>query len=64
MQPVIYCLIGGLVLLAVIFLATALKIVPEYKRLVVFGHNFERCGKENNCQQHQPPNQTDRKSVV
>ena len=36
MQPVIYCLIGGLVLLAVIFLATALKIVPEYKRLVVF----------------------------
>jgi len=36
MQPVIYCLIGGLLLLAVIFLATALKIVPEYKRLVVF----------------------------
>ncbi len=36
MEPVIYCLIGGLIILAIIFLASALKIVPEYKRLVVF----------------------------
>jgi len=31
-----YCLIGVVVLAALVFLATALKIVPEYQRLVVF----------------------------
>jgi len=30
------CLVVGVVVLLVIFLAAAIKIVPEYKRLVVF----------------------------
>ncbi|MHC1740181.1 MAG: SPFH domain-containing protein [Anaerolineaceae bacterium] len=34
--PVLYCLIIGVFILLVIFLAAAIKIVPEYKRLVVF----------------------------
>ena len=33
---VVYCLIGIVVLIALMFLASALKIVPEYQRLVVF----------------------------
>ncbi|MRR52514.1 MAG: SPFH/Band 7/PHB domain protein, partial [Rhodocyclaceae bacterium] len=32
----VYCLFGFVVLLLVIFLATAIKIVPEYQRVVVF----------------------------
>ena len=32
----ILCIIGGIVLLLVIFLANAIRIVPEYQRLVVF----------------------------
>ncbi len=37
MNPtVLICLIVGVVVLLIIFLAAALKIVPEYKRLVVF----------------------------
>ncbi len=32
----IYCLIGAVVLLVVVFLAAAIKIVPEYRRVVVF----------------------------
>lgn len=32
----IYCLIGAVILLVVIFLASAIKIVPEYRRVVVF----------------------------
>ncbi len=35
-QVLVYCLIGVAVLLVFIFLATAIKIVPEYKRVVVF----------------------------
>ncbi len=35
-MEVVYCLIGVVVLGALIFLGTALKIVPEYQRLVVF----------------------------
>ncbi len=30
------CLIGGVVVLALIFIASAIKIIPEYQRLVVF----------------------------
>ena len=30
------CLIGGVLLVALVFLATAIRIVPEYQRLVVF----------------------------
>jgi len=30
------CLIGVLIVLVIVFLATAIKIVPEYKRVVVF----------------------------
>ena len=33
---VIYCLIGVIVLIVLVFLASALKIVAEYQRLVVF----------------------------
>lgn len=33
---IIYCLIGVIVLIVLVFLASALKIVPEYQRLVVF----------------------------
>ncbi len=33
---VVYCLIGFVFLMAVIFLASALKVVPEYQRLVLF----------------------------
>ena len=36
MNYVIYCVIGGLFLLAFMFLANAIKIMPEYQRLVVF----------------------------
>ncbi len=36
MSTLIYCLIGVVVLVALVFLSTALKIVPEYQRLVVF----------------------------
>jgi regulator of protease activity HflC (stomatin/prohibitin superfamily) len=32
----VYCLVGFVFVLAVIFLASALKVVPEYQRLVVF----------------------------
>ncbi len=32
----VYCLVGIIVLLLIIFLATAIKIVPEYQRVVVF----------------------------
>ena len=35
-MEVIYCLIGFVVLIALVFLATAIKIVPEFQRLVVF----------------------------
>ncbi len=35
-QVLVYCLIGVAVLLLFIFLATAIKIVPEYRRVVVF----------------------------
>jgi regulator of protease activity HflC (stomatin/prohibitin superfamily) len=30
------CLIGGVVLIVFVFLANAIRIVPEYQRLVVF----------------------------
>jgi regulator of protease activity HflC (stomatin/prohibitin superfamily) len=37
MDPtVLWCLVAGLAVLFVIFIAAALKVVPEYKRLVVF----------------------------
>jgi regulator of protease activity HflC (stomatin/prohibitin superfamily) len=36
MDPVILCLIGVVVLLGVAFIVSAIKIVPEYQRLVVF----------------------------
>ncbi len=36
MNPVLICSVIGVVVLLVIFLAAAIKIVPEYKRLVVF----------------------------
>ncbi len=32
----VYCLIGAVLILLVIFLAAAIKIVPEYRRIVVF----------------------------
>ena len=32
----VFCLIGGVVLVALVLLATAIRIVPEYERLVVF----------------------------
>ena len=32
----IYCLIGAVLMLLVVFLAAAIKIVPEYRRIVVF----------------------------
>ena len=32
----IYCLIGAVLILLVVFLAAAIKIVPEYRRIVVF----------------------------
>lgn len=35
-QVLIYCLIGGVILLLVVFIASAIKIVPEYRRIVVF----------------------------
>jgi regulator of protease activity HflC (stomatin/prohibitin superfamily) len=35
-STVIYCLIGGVVVLAIIMLASAIRVVPEYVRLVVF----------------------------
>jgi regulator of protease activity HflC (stomatin/prohibitin superfamily) len=35
-QYVIYCLVGGVVVLAIILLASAIRVVPEYMRLVVF----------------------------
>lgn len=35
-MEVVYCLIGFVVLIALVFLATAIKIVPEFQRLVVF----------------------------
>ncbi len=36
MSPVLICLVIGFVVVLLIFLAAAIKIVPEYKRLVVF----------------------------
>ncbi len=36
MSPVLLCLVIGVAVLLIIFLAAAIKIVPEYKRLVVF----------------------------
>jgi regulator of protease activity HflC (stomatin/prohibitin superfamily) len=33
---VVLCLVGGIIVLAVILLASAIKVVPEYMRLVVF----------------------------
>src|SRR5512141_327920 len=36
MNYVALCVVGGLALLLVIFLANAIRIVPEYQRLVVF----------------------------
>ena len=37
MDPIlIYCLFGAVILALVVFLATAIKIVPEYQRVVVF----------------------------
>ncbi len=35
-MELVYCLIGVVVLAALVFLSSALKIVPEYQRLVVF----------------------------
>lgn len=35
-QVLIYCLIGIVLILLVVFLAAAIKIVPEYRRVVVF----------------------------
>lgn len=32
----VFCLIGGVVLIGLIFIASAIRIVPEYQRLVVF----------------------------
>lgn len=32
----VYCLIGVIILLGLVFLVSAIKIVPEYQRLVVF----------------------------
>jgi len=32
----IYCLIGVAIILVVVFFAAAIKIVPEYRRIVVF----------------------------
>lgn len=36
MSPVLICLVIGVVVVLLVFLASAIKIVPEYKRLVVF----------------------------
>ena len=36
MEPVVLCGIGGLLLVGFLFLAQAIRIVPEYQRLVVF----------------------------
>lgn len=35
-QITVLCLVGAVILVAVVFLANAIRIVPEYKRLVVF----------------------------
>ena len=35
-MELVYCLIGVIVLALIVFLATAIKIVPEYQRVVVF----------------------------
>lgn len=32
----IYCLVGVAIILLVVFFAAAIKIVPEYRRIVVF----------------------------
>jgi regulator of protease activity HflC (stomatin/prohibitin superfamily) len=34
--PLLFCLIGGVLVAAVIFIGSAIRIVPEYRRLVVF----------------------------
>ncbi len=36
MESYVYCLIGFVALMVIIFLAMAIKVVPEYKRVVVF----------------------------
>ena len=36
MDPLILCFFGGVLVLLVVFLASAIKIVPEFQRLVVF----------------------------
>ena len=36
LTPLVACLIGVLIIIVLIFLASAIKIVPEYKRVVVF----------------------------
>jgi regulator of protease activity HflC (stomatin/prohibitin superfamily) len=35
-NPVLLCLVGGVILIGLIFLGSAVKVVPEYQRLVVF----------------------------
>jgi regulator of protease activity HflC (stomatin/prohibitin superfamily) len=34
--PLLFCLIGGVLVAAVVFIGSAIRIVPEYRRLVVF----------------------------
>jgi regulator of protease activity HflC (stomatin/prohibitin superfamily) len=36
MEPFVLCLFGGVIVLLIVFLASAIKIVPEFQRLVVF----------------------------
>ena len=36
MDPVLLCLLGGALVLLVVFFASAIKVVPEFQRLVVF----------------------------
>jgi len=36
MNNIIYCLVGGVLLIGFVFVAQAIRIVPEYQRLVVF----------------------------
>jgi regulator of protease activity HflC (stomatin/prohibitin superfamily) len=36
MEPVILCILGGVVIIGFVFFANAIRIVPEYQRLVVF----------------------------
>ena len=36
MDNIIYCLVGGVLLIGIVFIAQAIRIIPEYQRLVVF----------------------------